>query len=208
MKTVNLLICVFLSLFLTGCGETAGDFSNRLANLEEKADITAVNINKLVAVINQQNQIISILAAKVEAYEEPGAVIYYDEEEEDCESPAQTPKKPAVKPSPKASTKAPAAIKSKFRDDALNIVIFKEDWCPHCRRYMAALKDWHDVDLNFVVIDTTKEPGMSKFKKKNGIPETQIYSSSGEFLAVESGFSDKADFQKWFNKYQTKRTRT
>jgi outer membrane murein-binding lipoprotein Lpp/glutaredoxin len=205
---MNKIIAIVLSvLFLAGC-EQEEDSEQKLARLENEVKSLTSTANSLVSAVNQQNQIILSMSQRLDAFESQVEIAYEDdEEEEDC-PPPPPPKKAAPKAEPKKVTAIPPELKARLQEGKLNVVVFKEDWCPHCRRYLAAIKTWNDPNLNFIVVDTSKEPKLAKYKMKNGIPETQLYSGTGQFLAVDSGFSDKENFQKWFNKYQTKKQNT
>ena len=201
MNKINTLAAILFALFLGGCGNNDVVVDKNINKLFRDVNELSGSVNSMINVINRQNRIIEALNARIDELESL-QVVY--EEEEDCPPVVITPPKkatPAKKPE-KAST----SLQSRFKADRLNVVVFKEDWCPHCRRYLAAIKDWNDPTLNFVVVDTAKEPELAKLKRKNGIPETQVFSGAGTFLTMESGFSNKEDFQKLFNKYQPKRT--
>ena len=205
---MNKIIAIVLSvLFLAGC-ELEEDPEQKLARLENEVQALTSTANSLISAVNQQNQIILVLSQRLDAFESQVEIVYEDdEEEEDC-PPPPPPKKAAPKAESKKVTTIPPELKARVQEGKLNVVVFKEDWCPHCRRYMAAIKTWGDSNLNFIVVDTSKEPKLAKYKMKNGIPETQLYSGTGQFLAVDSGFSDKENFQKWFSKYQAKKQNT
>lgn len=205
---MNKIIAIVLSvLFLAGC-ELEEDPEQKLARLENEVQALTSTANSLISAVNQQNQIILVLSQRLDAFESQVEIVYEDdEEEEDC-PPPPPPKKATPKSEAKKVSSIPQELKARMQEGKLNVVVFKEDWCPHCRRYMAAIKTWDDPNVNFIVVDTSKEPKLAKYKMKNGIPETQLYSGTGQFLAVDSGFSDKENFQKWFNKYQTKKQNT
>ena len=205
---MNKIIAIVLSvLFLAGC-ELEEDPEQKLARLESEVQALTSTANSLISAVNQQNQIILVLSQRLDAFESQVEIVYEDdEEEEDC-PPPPPPKKATPKSEAKKVSSIPSELKARLQEGKLNVVVFKEDWCPHCRRYMAAIKTWDDPNVNFIVVDTSKEPKLAKYKMKNGIPETQLYSGTGQFLAVDSGFSDKENFQKWFNKYQTKKQNT
>lgn len=207
-SSMNKIIAIVLSvLFLAGC-EFEEDPEQKIERLEKEVQSLTSTANSLVSAVNQQNQLILVLSQRFDAFENQIELVYEDEEEEEDCPPPPPPKKTAPKAEPKKVTSIPPELKSRMQEGKLNVVVFKEDWCPHCRRYMAAIKTWDDPNLNFIIVDTSKEPKLAKHKMKNGIPETQLYSGSGQFLAVDSGFSDKENFQKWFNKYQVKKQNT
>jgi glutaredoxin/outer membrane murein-binding lipoprotein Lpp len=205
---MNKIIAIVLSvLFLAGC-EQEEDPGQKFARLENEVQALTSTANSLISAVNQQNQIILVLSQRLDAFESQVEIVYEDdEEEEDCPPPSP-PKKATPKSETKKVSSIPSELKERLQEGKLNVVVFKEDWCPHCRRYMAAIKTWDDPNVNFIVVDTSKEPKLAKYKMKNGIPETQLYSGTGQFLAVDSGFSDKENFQKWFNKYHTKKQNT
>ena len=203
---MNKIIAIVIVLFLAGC-ELEESREQKIERLEKEVQSLTSTANSLVSAVNQQNQLILVLSQRFDVFENQIELAYEDEEEEeDCSPPP--PKKAAPKVEPKKVSSIPSELKARLQEGKLNAVVFKEDWCPHCRRYMAAIKTWDDPNLNFIVVDTSKEPKLAKYKMKNGIPETQLYSGTGQFLAVDSGFSDKENFQKWFNKYQTKKQNT
>lgn len=206
VNKVITIVAILFAIFLSGCGDS---HSIQISQLNEEVKSLTTTTQELVKIVNIQTKVIQNLDQRMSELESNG-IIYEgedDEEEEDC-PPPPPPKKAAPKAEPKKVTTIPPELKARVQEGKLNVVVFKEDWCPHCRRYMTAIKTWDDPNLNFIVIDTSKEPKLAKYKMKNGIPETQLYSGTGQFLAVDSGFSDKENFQKWFNKFQVKKQNT
>ena len=188
-----LLLGFLVVLGLTGCEEERS-YQYQLEQLVAAKDERINLQNLLIEQLQSENKFLkqNIQVIQQYVYEDDS-----DEEEEDC-PPPPPPKKEVKKPVQKDISK----LKALFKPDKLNVVIFKEDWCPHCRRYMAAIKDWDDPSLNFIIIDLAKDKELAKFQQGKGIPETQLYSGDGKFLAKDSGFSDKESFAKWFKKYQ------
>ena len=204
MASLKLVIGAIVALTLAACGDPVSMKANdALALAKDDHEV----IKELVAVVNNQTRIIQALNTKVSNLEAIVSQIQFVDEEDDEEDcpPPPPPKKAAPQAKPQQS-KDMGPLQKYFKQDQLNIVVFKEDWCPHCKRYMAAVREWGDPSLNFIIVDLAKDKELAKFRQGTGIPETHIYSIDGRLLAKQSGFSDKADFQQWFNKFKSKRT--
>lgn len=129
------------------------------------------------------------------------------EQTEDCEpAPAPAPKKTSKSKTSNTSINFPSTLQSQVKSDKLNVVIFKQDWCPVCRRTLQAISEIPNDSYNFIIVDTQKHPEMSKFMTGKGIPEIQVYSGKliyqDKMIGFPSNPGSKNEFLSWLTKFK------